>query len=288
MNRSPNTLAAPKPGASSGRTLPGSLLRLRRFLFRYGMPIVPWATAEEVLDEFYELLCSNRTDDAFWSALGEQLEALNIEIAERLGANQRVERLQLADRQALVAEIRRCLDVRPPARSGFAALATRLSQRCLVALLVLGGATTVSCGARVEDSRAQSAVGGGATGGAPGNAGTTGQGGATFRISSPSMGGAGVCVTSVSAAPGLSMDDVRGIAVRCVESGPVRDSVLACLDTLDTDWQRGLEYVLNCVSCDTAAGYLRAVAQACPGDTDAFDCLRIGACLALYDGVRLA
>ncbi len=126
--------------------VPPSLLRVRRFLFEQGMPIVPWAPAGEVLDQFYYLLVSRHADVQFWQSMRELLEALQSDLRERLeGDAQNNEVLSNAAHSALLDEIRERLSAAESSPGSFLALARRLSRPSLSVWLLLGSAATVSC-----------------------------------------------------------------------------------------------------------------------------------------------
>ena len=96
--------------------VPPSLLRVRGFLFEYGMPIVPWAPASEVLDQFYELMHSRSGDDRFWQGVRDLIEALQCDLQERLESDaQDNEILTVATHRRLLDEIRNqlCSIARP-------------------------------------------------------------------------------------------------------------------------------------------------------------------------------
>ncbi len=281
------TAAVAAPGC-----VPPSLLGVRTFLFEHGMPIVPWASAQEVLDELHELLRSQQSNDAFWQSLHEWLRVLKIDLETLLpnGANDN-EALALVTRETLLGEIRQCIDVQPAQVPGFAAFAQKLSQRCLVVLLLLAGAATVSCGARADDSsqvESSSGGSGGATGGAGNAGGETGFGGTSFIINTGPQGGSTYAAnsgTTPCVSAGLTMADVQSIATQCIQTSSMRDAVLACIATLNSTWQQGIEMVLNCTSCDQAASMLVRLANSCSDLPASYQCW-LTPC-TVYMGVRM-
>ena len=48
------------------------------------MPIVPWAPAEQVLDEFHDLLALQKADPAFWQGVHSLLDALRDDLRSSL------------------------------------------------------------------------------------------------------------------------------------------------------------------------------------------------------------
>ena len=143
-----SNLASDKQARPAGplHFVPPSLLRVRRFLFEHGMPIVPWAPAGEVLDQFYGLLHSRTGDDLFWQGIRELLEALQCDLRERLESEaQDNEILTYATHSKLLDEIRNGLQASESSIGGFLALARQLSPRSLAVLLLLGCAATIGC-----------------------------------------------------------------------------------------------------------------------------------------------
>ena len=301
----------PKAASASETTLefvPPSLLRVRAFLFEHGMPIIPWATAAEVLEDFHELLRSHKSDDAFWQSVHELVLALNIDLRRLQPDHSHDAFLDLAAEQALLAEVRARIDVEQAPSGNFAALTRRLTEACLPALLLLAGAATVSCGARTEyasDPNAGASTGG-ATGGATSNVASATGGNAGFVVPStggnagfvlpPTTGGSSsgppvVCATTDAGtgAP-ISMSDVQNIAQQCIASGSTRDAVLACLSTLNSSWQTGIESMLNCRSCADAAKYLLNMTQSCSNLGNTFQLCTVDpryCVIPVYMGVRM-
>jgi hypothetical protein len=123
-------------------------------------------------------------------------------------------------------------------------------------------------------------------------------GGAGFVI--PPMGGqmgtggtnATIPVCAVSdggAMAALSLADVRTIAQKCITDATTRDDVLACLSTLNSSWQTGMESLLNCRNCTDAANYLVALTQSCSSLGDSYvRCLIDMSGCYVYMGVRMS
>ncbi len=273
-------------------SVPLSLMSVRTFLFEHGMPIVPWACAEEVLDELHELLRSQQSNDAFWQSLHELLQVLKIDLETLLpnGAKDN-EALALVNRQALLDEIRQCIEGQPMPTRGFVGFARKLSQHGLAVLLLLAGAATVSCGARTQDASevgSSSSGSGGATAGASSLGGNAGVGGASFVINTGAQGGSTYTAnsgTTPCTGVGLTMADVQSIATQCIEAGSMRDAVLACISTLNSTWQQGIESVLNCTSCAGAASLLVKLANSCSDLPASYQCW-LTPC-TVYMGVRM-
>ena len=273
--------------------LPPSLMRVRAFLFEHGMAIIPWATAGEVLEDFHELLRSHKADDAFWQSLHGLLLALNIDL-RRLAPNQSQDAvLDDTTKQALLDEIRVRIDDAQTPSNGFVSLSQRLTQACLPVLLLLAGAATVSCGARTDEASTNSDTGGtSATAAQTGGAGgfVVGQtGGSSFMLATGGAN-AGPPVVCNHTTPPLSMSDVQSIAEQCIASSSTRDSVLACLSTLNDSWRAGIEYLLNCRTCADAEQVLLNLTQSCSslGDTYSGCVLDPRACvIPVYMGVRM-
>ena len=274
-------------------SVPLSLMSVRTFLFEHGMPIVPWASAEEVLDELHELLRSQQSNDAFWQSLHELLQVLKVDLETLLpnGAKDN-EALALVSRQSLLDEIRQGIEGQPAPLRGFVAFARKLSQHGLAVLLLLAGAATVSCGARTEDAAAPGPSSGGSGGTTAdasslgGNAGTTG--GAPFVLVTSAQGGSTYTANSGAtpcASVGLNMADVQSIATQCIQAGPMRDAVLTCISTLNSTWQQGIESVLNCTTCDRAASILVKLADSCSNLPASYQCW-LTPC-TVYMGVRM-
>jgi hypothetical protein len=266
--------------------LPPSLMRVRAFLFEHGMAIIPWATAGEVLEDFHELLRSHKADDAFWQSLHGLLLALNIDL-RRLAPNQSHDAvLDDTTKQALLAEIRVRIDDAQTPSNGFVSLSQRLTQACLPVLLLLAGAATVSCGARTDEASTN-----GDTGGTSATAAQTGGAGG-FSSFIPATGGANATppVVCNNTAPPLSMSDVQSIAEQCIASSSTRDSVLACLSTLNDSWRAGIEYLLNCRTCADAERILLNLTQSCSGLGDTYSSCVLDPrnCITtVYLGVRM-
>ena len=273
-------------------SVPPSLMSVRTFLFEHGMPIVPWASAEEVLDELHELLRSQQSNDSFWQSLHELLQVLKIDLETLLpkGAKDN-EALALVSRQTLLDEIRQGIEGQPVPFRGFAAFARRLSQHGLAVLLLLAGAATVSCGARTEDASevgSSSSGSGGAAAGASSLGGSAGLGGASFVFNTTAQGGSTYTANSGTTpclTVGLNMADVQSLAPQCKEAGPIRDAVLTCVSTLNSTWQQGIESVLNCTSCDRAASILVKLANSCSDLPASYQCW-LTSC-TVYMGVRM-
>jgi len=301
----PNSTEASQPSF-----VPPSLFRVRQFLFEQGMQIVPWSSTEEVLDELHLLLHTHQADDSFWQSLRELLGALNADLQRLLPSSTRQnEMLALSTREALLDELRCCVDMAPAPVNGFASLLRRMTQRCVPLLLLLAGAAAVSCGARVAyDSLPTSGAGGVSAAG--GGAATGGQslvasGGKGFQIATLPQGTGGNSVvnnsgtvpcaedsdagTDAGTAARLSMSDVQNITMQCIIEGAMRDDILACLDTLNTSWQQAIEDLLYCNNCDAVANYLLALTMWCSALPPQFDwcTLEPYRCMRAYDGVRL-
>jgi len=283
--------------------VPTSLLRVRAFLFEHGMPIIPWATAAEVLEDLHELLRSRKSDDAFWQSVHELILALDIDLRRPNADGSPGTGLEGVAEQALIEEIRARLDGEQSPNGNFLSLSRRLTQACLPVLLLFAGAATVSCGARTDDLSDQNAGTSTGTGGTPGvsTKGTGGTGIFVVPTGGTSSGppvicrgadaGTGVPVPTDAGIQGpLSMTDVRNIAEQCISPGPTLDAVLSCLSTLNTSWQVGMEGLLNCTDCGQATQYLANLIQNCSslGDTPFSRCvIDPGFCAGIYIGVRM-
>ena len=273
-------------------SVPLSLMSVRTFLFEHGMPIVPWASAEEVLDELHELLRLQQSNDAFWQSLHELLQVLKIDLETLLpnGAKDN-EALALVSRQTLLDEIRQGIEGQPAPIRGFVTFAHKLSQHGLAVLLLLAGAATVSCGARTEDASAagpSSSGSGGTSAGTSSLGGKTSFGGASFILDTSAQGGSTYTSnsgTTPCANVLLTMADVQSIATQCIQPGPMRDAVLTCISTLNSTWQQGIESVLNCRSCDQAASILVKLANSCSNLPASYQCW-LTPC-TVYMGVRM-
>jgi hypothetical protein len=286
--------------------VPPSLLRVRAFLFEHGMPIIPWATAGEVLEDLHELLRCHKADDAFWQSAHELVLALNIDLRRLQTSPPHNALLDCVSEQALLDEIRSKIDAERSPSNNFLSLSRGLTQACLPALLLLAGAATVSCGARTDD--ASNATDGTATGGTTSAVGTGGNSG---QFILPAVGGAPqggasssppvICAVADSgtgaplspdASPGspMTMTDVQTIARQCINSPPTLDLVLQCLSSLNSSWQTGVEAMLNCKNCEDAAQMLVNLTQACPpADATFAPCALIPSrCMVpVYMGVRM-
>ena len=290
--------------ASQPLFVPPSLFRVRQFLFEQGMQIVPWSSTEEVLNELHLLLQAHQSDESFWHSLRELLGGLNDDLQRLLPSSIRHnEMLELTTREAVLDELRRCVDPTPAPVNGFASLLRGMTQRCVALLLLIAGAAAVSCGARAGDDPVPtsgtggvSAAGGSAATGGQSSAGGNANQGFTLP---PGTGGSTVinpsgtvpCVTGAggSSSTQLSMSDVQGIANQCIEAGVTRDDVLACLNTLNTSWQQGIAALLNCTNCSDAAATLLNMAAQCSQLTGQYRLCTLspGACVPIYVGVRL-
>jgi len=274
-------------------SVPLSLMSVRTFLFEHGMPIVPWASAEEVLDELHELLRSQQSNDAFWQSLHELMQVLRIDLEALLpNGDKGNEALALVSHQTLLDEIRQGIEGQPVPFQGFVAFARKLSQHGLAVLLLLAGAATVSCGARTEDASEVGSSSGGsgvATAGASSLGGNAGLGGASFVVITSAQGGSTYTANSGTGpctSVGLTMTDVQSIATQCIQAGPMRDAVLTCISTLNSTWQQGIESVLNCMSCDQAASILVTLANSCSNLPANYQCW-LTPCTPVYLGVRM-
>ena len=273
----------PRP-AGPKHFVPPSLLRVRRFLFEHGMPIVPWAPAGEVLDQFYGLMHSRSGDDRFWQGIRELLEALQCDLQERLESEaQDNEILTYATHSRLLDEIRNGLQACESSAGGFLALARQLSPKSLAVLLLLGCAATVGCGARADNSSHTAASSGG-SGGGSGTGGTTSLSTAGQPVS---LHGYAPCVGGFVDAGALA--SVRDVALDCTARGPAQDAILACIATLNQSWSEGLQALLNCTTCDEASQYMTNLIQMCSSLPAQYDmCMMICCdCSSIYNGVRM-
>ena len=256
--------------------VPTSLLRVRAFLFEHGMPIIPWATAAEVLEDLHEVLRSHKSDDAFWQSVHELILAFDLDLRRPNADGSPGTSLEGVAEQALIEEIRARIDGEQTPNGNFLSLSRRLTQACLPVLLLFAGAATVSCGARTDDLSDQNAGTSTGTGGTPGYSvkGTGGTGIFVLPTGGASSGppvicrggnaGTGVPAPMDAGVQGpLSMTDVRSIAEQCISPGPTQELVLSCLSTLNTSWQVGIEGMLNCSDCEQAAQYLANLIQPC-------------------------
>jgi hypothetical protein len=295
----PNRIEASQPSF-----VPPSLFRVRQFLFEQGMQIVPWSSTDEVLDELHLLLQTHKADDSFWQSLRELFVALNLDLQRLLPSSTRQnEVLELATREALLDELRCCVDPTPAPSNCFATLLRRMTQNCLPLLLLLAGSAAVSCGARATyDSLPTSGAGGvSAAGGsaATGGEATVATGGIQGFALPPGTGGSTVidtsgtvpCVKDSDGGTGapLSMSDVQNIVKQCIVESTTRDDVLACIDTLNTSWQQSVEWLLNCSNCDDVARFLLLLMARCSQLPDQYSWCSLDpqSCMPIYAGVRL-
>lgn len=284
-----------------------SLLLMRQFLFEQGMMIVPWGSTGDVLDELHLLLQTHSRDDAFWQSLRRLLQALNLDLQRLLPKQGRANEVpSLAAREALLDELRSCLNTEATVSTGFAGLLRRVSQSCLSVLLLLAGAAAVSCGARAEDDHQ---AGTKAAGGVNTTGGVSAVGGNSTRASGGTLGGFSIvtlpatggnatvnpagtvpCVKNWDAGGPLSMTDLQSITNQCIATSDLRDDVLACLATLNTSWERSIESLLNCSDCDEAVDTLTRLMNSCSGLPEDYNrcVLDPWFCMGIYDGVRFA
>jgi len=127
--------------------IPASLIRVRCFMNTTGrLKVKPWASAEETLDAFHDMLQRQRDNDAFWKDLEGLLASLTRDIKKRLSGNVPDNELLDATRHgALLSEIRSALAASKGQPTGFRRLASALSAPAVAMLLLLGGTTTVGC-----------------------------------------------------------------------------------------------------------------------------------------------
>ena len=128
--------------------IPASLVRVRCFMNVTGrLRVKPWATAEETLDAFHDMLRRQRGNDAFWKELETLLASLTHDIRRRMSTDAPDNELLDPARHAeLLSEIRAALPGTTSGPSGFRRLASALSAPAVAMLLLLGGTTTVGCG----------------------------------------------------------------------------------------------------------------------------------------------
>jgi len=267
-------------GATDIRFVPPSLLRVRHFLLEHGMPIVPWAPAQQVLDEFHELLALQKADPAFWQGVHSLLDALRNDLKERLaGDAQHNEVLPLLVRQDLLAEIQQQLHSAADSSGGFLDLVRRVSPPCSVLMLLLGAAVTVGCGARTSldwennpDSGRISNVGG-----SVGTGGVAGIGGQPRGTGGQSLGTGG--------SPSCNFTDLQGAIDTC---GLANASLQACVQTLNTSWRDGLNALLACKTCNEVMVHLNCLQMRCSYLPAEYLEALLSNCYVLpYAGVRL-
>ncbi len=266
------------------RFVPPSLLRVRRFLFEYGMPIVPWATAEQVLDEFHEILATRKADTAFWEGIRVLLKSLQSDLRERLaGDAQHNEILPLLLRQDLLDELQEQLRFASGASGGFLGTVRRLSPQCSSVLLLLGVAVTVGCGARTSldnlDDSGLSSAGGASSIGGMGSTGGTHSNSTTFA------GTGGQSVHGTGGATSCAFTEVKGAISSC---GLVNSSLVACIQTLNASWRDGLNALLACKTCDEVITYLTCLQMRCSSLPAGYLESLLSSCYqTVYMGVRL-
>jgi hypothetical protein len=130
--------------------VPASLQRVRCWLSATGdMRVKPWASVEETLDAFHDLLVARRGDDAFWAGLGELLGTLSADMKRRTEARggEVIDNdvLDPARRRELLGEIRRKLDGKREGKGRFGLLAASLPSAAVGLVCLLGGVATVGC-----------------------------------------------------------------------------------------------------------------------------------------------
>jgi len=267
-------------GPSAIRFVPPSLLRVRHFLLEHGMPIVPWAPAEQVLDEFRELLALQKAESAFWQGVRALLDALRNDLKERLAGDvQCNEVLPLLVRQDLLAEIQQQLHSVADSSGGFLDLVRRVSPPCSVLMLLLGAAVTVGCGARMDLDVNNNPDSGGISnvGGSFGAGGVAGIGGQPNGSGGQSLGTGG--------SPGCNFTDLQGAIDAC---GVANASLAACVQTLNTSWRDGLNALLACKTCEEVMSHLTCLQRQCSYlPAEYLEALLSNCYVVPYAGVRL-
>jgi hypothetical protein len=217
--------------------VPASIQRVRRFLaVEGGMRIEPWASVDETLDAFHDLLLSHHRDDAFWKGLEGLLCGLSDDMRRRSeGALVDNEVLDTQRHEALLAEIRSALEGRSRGRGGFRRLAASLSMPAVGLLFLMGGIATAGC--EEQESELVTAAD-------------------TTTDTAPDV------QEDTSTTPDTPpdtrperIDDVGCDATieemieMCVTSETRRSEISACLSALDSSWRSGLAEYLACEPC---------------------------------------
>jgi hypothetical protein len=280
----------------AARFIPSSLLRIRRFLGeRCSTKIKPWATAEETLDAFHDLIASKKEDEEFWKDLELLLGCLAGDMKKRMkapdGGVTDNEALDPARHRLLLSELRQKLDGRRAGRGRFRALASALSMPALGLLLVLGGAVTAGCYSSTapQDEDATSDI--------------------SVDESRDDLRHDPVVDPAIDQRPDPLPDPitdpvpeevacahagetVEEIINACITDPEGREEYLQCISQLHGSWRTGLTEYLQCMNCEQVAERLGLCLyfQACedPASQGEFDLEEFldNCSVYIYIGVR--
>ncbi len=233
--------------------IPASLVRVRCFMSNTGrLKAKPWATAEETLDAFHDMLRRQRTNDAFWKELEELLAALTRDIEKRLASHAPDnELLDPSRHQALLAEIRAALHAGKPDGGGFRRLASSLSAPAVAMLLLIGGTATVSCGTStsLEGDATMEPAAEPASEPAP------------DLIPDPAVDHCDEILADITVNDAPCDVEAEGedclhacksfeeIIVECVPDPEARCTYIDCINTMHESWRTGLTELFACWSC---------------------------------------
>lgn len=229
--------------------------RVRCFLNTEGeMKVAPWASVEETLDAFYDVLESHRNTEKFWEGLEGLLGGLAEDACRRAKANKPDlivgEVIDLSERKELLEEIRKVLEKRNSGHGRFRRFAKALSAPALGALLLVSGVATAGCGAStgfVDDADSDRVTDADGDADADADSDTDAEVDADADVDAEVDADADV--DEECEPVGETFEEILEECLPAPEHKAYRNQILACVDGLHESWREGLTEHFRCMEC---------------------------------------